>query len=331
VAADRLHELQAWVAAALGPSTPALEPASADASFRRYFRTSAWGRSYVVMDAPPSQGDCRPFLRVAALFRDAGLHVPEVLAEDLQRGFLLLEDLGSRSYLDVLDDSNADRLFGDAISALILWQRATRKDVLPPYDRAFLHRELMLFPEWYVTRHLKLELTAMDMMTLQDAFKLLEDSALAQPQVYMHRDYMPRNLMVSEPNPGILDFQDAVTGPVSYDVTSLFRDAFISWPEQQVRGWRQKYWDTGRHVGLPLPAKLQEFERASDWMGMQRHLKILGLFARLRYRDGKQQYLQDAPRFLAYLRLVGRLYKEFTPFLKLLDNLEKRAGQAAVT
>ena len=328
--AERQRQLQGWVAAALDEAGVVLQPASADASSRRYFRTSALGRSYVVMDAPPSQGDCRPFLRVAALLREAGLHVPDIFAEDLARGFLLLEDLGEQTYLDVLGEANADQLFGDAISALILWQRASRSGVLPPYDRAFLHRELMLFPEWYVMRHLRLELTAMEMMTLQDTFKLLEDSALAQPQVYMHRDYMPRNLIVSTPNPGVLDFQDAVMGPVSYDITSLFRDAFISWPEERVKGWRLKYWDTGRHVGLPLPAKLQEFERASDWMGMQRHLKVMGIFARLNYRDGKPQYLKDTPRFLGYLREVGHLYKEFTPFLRLLDNLEKRAIQAGV-
>ncbi len=323
--AERQQRLQSWVAAALGEAAAALQPASSDASSRRYFRTSAQGRSYVVMDAPPAHGDCRPFLRIAALLKEAGLHPPDILAEDLPQGFLLLEDLGPRTYLEALDESNADRLFGDAISALILWQRATRNGVLPPYDRALLHRELMLFPEWYVTRHLMLELSSMEMMVLQDAFKLLEDSALAQPQVYVHRDYMPRNLMVSEPNPGVLDFQDAVMGPVSYDITSLFRDAFVSWPEDRVRGWRLKYWDTGRHVGLPLPAKPQEFERASDWMGMQRHLKVLGIFARLHYRDGKSHYLKDAPRFLRYLAQIGHLYKEFTPFLKLLDSLERRA------
>ena len=328
---DRQQELQAWVAAALKSATTSLEPASADASFRSYFRTSAGGRSYVVMDAPPSQGDCRPFLHVAGLLKEAGVHVPAVLAEDLQRGFLLLEDLGPQTYLDVLDEANADRLFGDAISALILWQRATRSGELPPYDRAFLHRELSLFPEWYVTRHLRLELTAMDMMALQDTFKLLEDSALAQPQVFMHRDYMPRNLMVSAPNPGVLDFQDAVMGPVTYDITSLFRDAFISWPEERVRDWRRQYWEAAREAGVALPARLPEFERASDWMGMQRHLKILGLFARINYRDGKPQYLKDVPRFLNYLREVGHLYKEFTPLLRLLDSLEKRAHSQVAT
>ena len=328
---DRQQELQTWVAAALKSAAASLEPASSDASFRRYFRTSAGGRSYIVMDAPPSQGDCRPFLHVAGLLKEAGVHVPAALAEDLPRGFLLLEDLGRQTYLDVLDEGNADQLFADAIAALILWQRATRSGSLPPYDRAFLHRELMLFPEWYVTRHLKLELTAMDMMALQDTFKLLEDSALAQPQVFMHRDYMPRNLMVSTPNPGVLDFQDAVMGPITYDITSLFRDAFISWPEAQVKEWRLKYWDSARHAGLPLPADVREFERASDWMGMQRHLKVLGIFARINYRDGKPHYLKDVPRFLNYLRAVGHLYKEFTPLLRLLDSLEKRVGQAART
>ncbi len=328
---DRQQQLQAWVGTALGSAAPSLEPASSDASFRSYFRTSAGGRSYIVMDAPPPQEDCRPFLRVAGLLKEAGVHVPAVLAEDLQRGFLLLEDMGRQTYLDVLDEGNADRLFGDAIAALILWQRATRSGQLPPYDRAFLHRELSLFPEWYVTRHLRLELTAMDMMALQDTFKRLEESALAQPQVFMHRDYMPRNLMLSEPNPGVLDFQDAVMGPITYDITSLFRDAFVSWPEARVKDWRLKYRDAARHAGLPLPG-VQEFERASDWMGMQRHLKVLGIFARINYRDGKPQYLKDVPRFLNYLREVGHLYKEFTPLLRLLDSLEKRAhSRAAAT
>lgn len=324
----RQQELRTWVAAVLGDPSPVLEPASSDASFRSYFRTSHGGSSYVVMDAPPGQVDCRPFLRIAGLLRDAGLHVPRILAEDLARGFLLLEDLGRHTYLDVLDATNADRLFSDAIAALILWQQATRSGVLAPFDRPFLHRELMLFPEWYVTRHLKLELTAMDAMVLQDAFKVLEDSALGQRQVYMHRDFMPRNLMVSEPNPGVLDFQDAVMGPVSYDITSLFRDAFISWPEERVRQWRLMYWERARRGGLPLPSEAREFERASDWMGMQRHFKILGLFARIHYRDGKPRYLQDTPRFLGYIREVGHLYKEFTPLLRLLDKLERQAAVA---
>jgi aminoglycoside/choline kinase family phosphotransferase len=323
---DRQNELTAWVAGALRVSAPVLEAASADASFRRYFRTSAGGRSYIVMDAPPPQEDCRPFVRVAGLLREAGVHVPAIMAEDLRRGFLLLEDLGDKTYLDVFRASTAqaDRLFEDALDALVRWQRASRPGVLAPFDRAFLHREMMLYPEWYVTKHLRLELSAMEMVTLQDAFRLLEDSALGQPQVYMHRDYMPRNLMLSEPNPGVLDFQDAVHGPITYDVASLFKDAFFSWPEEQVLAWRRRYREKALAAGLPVPG-LKEFERACDWMGMQRHLKIMGLFARITYRDGKPHYVQDTPRFLAYIRHAGGLYKEFTPLLRLMDGLEKRA------
>jgi hypothetical protein len=323
---DRQQELTAWVAGTLKVPAPALAPATADASFRRYFRTSAAGRSYIVMDAPPSQVDCRPFVHVAGLLRDAGLHVPVILAEDLVRGFLLLEDLGDRTYLDVFKAStaDADTMFEDALGALVRWQQATRPGVLPPFDRAFLHREMMLYPDWYVTKHLRLELTAMEMVTLQDAFRLLEDSALGQPQVYMHRDYMPRNLMLSSPNPGVLDFQDAVLGPITYDVASLFKDAFFSWPEEQVAAWRRRYRERALNAGLPVQAPA-EFERACDWMGMQRHLKIMGLFARIHYRDGKPQYLQDTPRFLTYIRDAGKRYKEFTPLLRLMDSLEKRS------
>jgi aminoglycoside/choline kinase family phosphotransferase len=325
---ERQQALLDWVAAALEVASPALEPASADASFRRYFRTSAAGRSYVVMDAPPPQEDCRPFVRIAGLLREAGVHVPEILAQDLEQGFLLLEDLGTRTYLDVFraGGADADGLFDEALGALILWQRVSRPGVLPAYDRALLHRELMLYPDWYVARHLKLELSAMELMTLQDAFKLMEDSALGQPQVYVHRDYMPRNLMQSTPNPGVLDFQDAVYGPLTYDVASLFKDAFLSWPEEQVLAWRRRYRERALKAGLPVPEP-RELERACDWMGMQRHLKVMGIFARIHHRDGKPHYLKDTPRFLAYLRHTGSLYKEFTPLLRLMDNLEKRSQE----
>jgi hypothetical protein len=325
---DRLNELTAWVAGALKVSAPALEPASADASSRRYFRTSVAGRSYIVMDAPPAQVDCRPFVHVAGLMRDAGLHVPTILGEDLARGFLLLEDLGPETYLDAFKAStaDADRMFMDALTALVRWQKASRPGVLPPFDRAFLHREMMLYPDWYVTKHLKLELSALEAVTLQDAFKLLEDSALGQPLVYVHRDYMPRNLMLSEPNPGVLDFQDAVYGPITYDVASLFKDAFFSWPEEQVRAWRLRYREQALAAGLTVQGPA-EFGRACDWMGMQRHLKILGLFARIHYRDGKPQYLKDTPRFLSYIREAGKRYKEFTSLLRLMDSLEKRAQE----
>jgi aminoglycoside/choline kinase family phosphotransferase len=323
---DRQQELTAWVAGALKVVAPVLAPVSADASFRRYFRTSAGGRSYVIMDAPPPQEDCRPFVRVAGLMRDAGVHVPAILAEDLSRGFLLLEDLGGQTYLDVFKVSTGDagRLFEDALASLVSWQKASRPGMLAPYDRALLHRELMLYPDWYVTKHLKLELSALETVTLQDAFRLLEDSALAQPQVYVHRDYMPRNLMLSEPNPGVLDFQDAVYGPLTYDVASLFKDAFLSWPEDQLVTWQRRYRERALDAGLPVP-ELAEFERACDWMGMQRHLKVMGIFARINYRDGKPHYLKDTPRFLTYIRETGKRYKEFTPLLRLMDSLEKRA------
>ena len=325
---DRQQALQAWAGQALGVPAPVLEPASSDASFRRYFRTSARGRSYILMDAPPPQENCLPFVRIARLFGQAGVHVPDVLAEDLERGFLLLSDLGNQTYLDVLDADNADRLFADAVTALIRCQRASRPGVLPEYDRALLRRELSLFPDWYVARHLGATLTSAQQELLQQAFRLLEDSALAQAQVYVHRDFMPRNLMLSEPNPGVLDFQDAVYGPVTYDAVCLYKDAFLSWPEERVRGWRRSYWEAARVAGVPVQGDYTEYERAFDWMGMQRHLKVIGIFARIRHRDGKPHYLEDAPRFFSYLRDAGRLYKEFTPLLKLLDTLEAKSPAA---
>jgi aminoglycoside/choline kinase family phosphotransferase len=327
---DRQHALKTWTAQALGIPEPKLEPASADASFRRYFRTFAHERSYVLMDAPPPQEDCRPFVRIAALMHAAGVHAPEILAQDLQRGFLLLSDLGLKTYLEVLDEHNAEALFADAVEALILWQQATHPGTLPPYDRALLKRELMLFPDWYVGRHLQVRLSPGEQTVLNATFQLLEDSALAQPQVYVHRDYMPRNLMLSEPNPGVLDFQDAVEGPITYDLLSLFKDAFISWEEERVAGWCRGYWERARRTRLPVQDDYAEFQRALDWMGIQRHLKVIGIFARIRHRDGKPHYLEDTPRFLKYLWDTGRLYKEFTPLLELLDNIESRAAKKTV-
>lgn len=321
---DRYAQLQSWVAASLHAPLPRLELAAADASFRRYFRAYHAGTTFIVMDAPPEHEDCRPFVQVAALLRAAGVHAPEVLAQDLQQGFLLLSDLGRQSYLEVLNAANADELFGDALSALVRWQAASRPDILPPYERALLHRELQLFPEWYVARHCGVQLTAGEQAGLEALFRLLEDSALAQPQVYVHRDFMPRNLMISTPNPGVLDFQDARYGPLAYDVVTLFKDAFISWDAERVRVWQRHYCEQARAAELPLPA-FAEFERACDWIGMQRHLKVLGIFARLWHRDGKAGYIQDAPRFVKYLREAGGRYPEFVPLLKLLDKLEGRA------
>lgn len=322
---ERLVALRTWACEALGGQPVELAPASTDASFRRYFRVRAGAQSWIVMDAPPEHEDCAPFIQVAGLLRAAGLHAPEVLAHDPAQGFLLLTDLGTQTYLDVLNDGNAEALFADAVQALLRWQLASRPGVLPPYDRALLRRELDLFPVWYLDRHLNLALSAAQQQTLAATFQLLEDSALAQPQVFVHRDYMPRNLMISTPNPGILDFQDAVLGPISYDVLSLFKDAFISWEAEQVTQWLRDYWQQARKQALPVPEPFAEFQRAFDWMGLQRHLKVIGIFARICYRDGKPQYLKDVPRFFTYIREVAPRYAEFTPLLKLLDSVEAGA------
>ncbi|MFH1605405.1 MAG: phosphotransferase, partial [Pseudomonadota bacterium] len=271
-----------------------IEPASADASFRRYFRVSLVerGESRIVMDAPPQKEDCRPFIQVADLLRRAGLNAPVLLAQDLEQGFLLLTDLGNTTYLTALmqDDACADELYRDAIDALITWQLASRPGVLPPYDAALLRRELDLFPDWYLARHLGHGLTPSQREVLARMFALILASNLAQPSVYVHRDYMPRNLMLAEPNPGILDFQDAVYGPVSYDVASLVRDAFISWDEERALDWVRRYWEKARRAGLPVNTDFGDFYRDLEWMGLQRHLKVLGIFARIHYRDGKPGY-----------------------------------------
>ena len=319
----RLVELERWLGAQF-PSQPfTLAPASADASFRRYFRaTLPDGRTFVAMDAPPDKEDSRPFVRVARLLREAGVNAPQVLAEDLTRGFLLLTDLGTASYLDALDEGNAARLFGDATDALLRWQLATRKGELPPYDAALLRRELNLFPEWYLSRHKGLELAPAQKNDLEGVCRRLVDSALAQPTVYVHRDYMPRNLMVCDPNPGVLDFQDAVEGPISYDMVCLMRDAFVSWDEKHVLDWTVRYWEKAKQAGLPVDADFGEFWRGFEWMGLQRHLKVLGIFARLNYRDGKAKYLADTPRFIGYARAVAQRYADLAPLARLLDVIE---------
>jgi aminoglycoside/choline kinase family phosphotransferase len=320
---SRRVALEGWLAAQLNGARFSLTPASADASFRRYFRaTLPEGRSYVVMDAPPGKEDCRPFVRVARLLREAGVNAPEVHAEDFAQGFLLLGDLGMRTYLEELNADNAARLFEDATDALLRWQLATRPGELPPYDAALLRREMKLFPEWYVARHLGVTLSDSQNESLENIFKILVDSALAQPAVYVHRDYMPRNLMLSDPNPGVLDFQDAVLGPITYDMVSLLRDAFVSWDEQRVLDWSARYWEKARRAQLPVESDFAQFWRAFEWMGLQRHLKVLGIFARINYRDGKPKYLEDTPRFLRYARAVAERYSALAPLARLLDELE---------
>ena len=325
-ALQRTLALQTWLGRLFPAERWDIEPASADASFRRYFRVSLpdRGETYVVMDAPPQREDCRPFIQVAQLLRQAGLNAPEVLAQDLAQGFLLLSDLGSTTYLAALreNDADADRLFGDATDALITWQLASRPGVLPPYDAALLRRELELFPDWYLARHLGLALAPQQREALQEMFALILANNLAQPTVYVHRDYMPRNLMLSAPNPGILDFQDAVYGPVSYDIASLTRDAFISWEEERALDWIVRYWDKARRAGLPVGAEFGDFYRDLEWMGLQRHLKVLGIFARIRHRDGKPGYAEDAPRFLGYVRAVTARYRALAPLAQLFDTID---------
>lgn len=283
------------------------------------------------MDAPPEREDCRPFVRIAALMRAAGVNVPDVLAQDLGRGFLLLVDLGTTTYLKSLNAANADELFRDAIDALIRLQRASRPDVLPPYDEALLRREIDLFPQWYVARHLRMTLSADEQEVLATTTAMIVANNLAQPAVYVHRDYMPRNLMVTEPNPGVLDFQDAVFGPITYDVVSLFRDAFVSWEEERVLDWTVRYWEMAKRAGLPVSADFGTFYRDFEWMGLQRHLKVLGIFARIRHRDGKPGYVEDTPRFLGYVRAVCERYRELAPLLALLDRLERRQTTVGYT
>ena len=303
-----------------------IEPASADASFRRYFRLSLdeRGESRIVMDAPPDKEDCRPFIHVAGLLRRAGLNAPALLAQDLEQGFLLLTDLGNTTYLAALkqDQACADDLFRDAVDALITWQLASRPGVLPAYDAALLRRELDLFPEWYLSRHLGHALTPQQNAVLERMFGLILASNLAQPAVYVHRDYMPRNLMLAEPNPGILDFQDAVYGPISYDLASLVRDAYISWDEERALDWVARYWEKARRAGLPVDSDFGDFYRALEWMGLQRHLKVLGIFARIHHRDGKPGYVEDAPRFVGYVRAVTGRYNALAPLTRLFDEIE---------
>ncbi|MFJ4393740.1 aminoglycoside phosphotransferase family protein [Pseudomonas sp. NPDC089396] len=299
-----------------------LTAASSDASFRRYFRWQGAGRSFVIMDAPPPQENCRPFVAIDHLLAGAGVHVPQIHAQDLERGFLLLGDLGHQTYLDIIDAENADPLFADAIDALLAFQRLPMDAPLPSYDDALLRREVELFPEWYVGRELGKVFTDEQKAAWQRTSQLLIDSALAQPKVLVHRDYMPRNLMQSAPNPGVLDFQDAVYGPVTYDITCLFKDAFLSWPQARVEGWLRNYWDQAQAAGIPVQPAFEDFQRASDLMGVQRHLKVIGIFARICHRDGKPRYLADVPRFFAYIEEVVSRRPELAELGQLIAELK---------
>ncbi|HYF60497.1 MAG TPA: phosphotransferase [Burkholderiaceae bacterium] len=335
----RLDLLRAWLDALppdLGLRPDTLRPASNDASFRRYFRLDAapaQGGSLVAMDAPPPMEDCRPFVHAAGVFARSGASVPRIVAADVPRGFLLLEDLGDVTYLSRLDATSAPALYRDAIGALVAIQRSGSPDDFPPYDRELLLRELRLFPDWYVARHKGVELTDAERATLDAAFETILSNVLAQPRVHVHRDYHSRNLMVLPDgrNPGILDFQDAVVGPITYDLVSLLRDAYVRWEEEQVLDWAIRYWDRARAAGLPMPEAFGDFYRDFEWMGLQRHLKVLGIFARLYHRDGKDRYLADLPLVLRYVRDVVRRYAAFGPLAQLIDRIEGDAGGVGYT
>jgi aminoglycoside/choline kinase family phosphotransferase len=327
---DRQQQLNAWLSKTLPDADFKLTTASADASFRRYFRVHLasdymGNQTLIAMDAPPPQEDCTPFVKVAKLFLDAGLNVPKVVAQDLVNGFLLLSDLGNDTYLQHLNNETAQMLYFDATNALIKLQLASKNHDLPAYDEALLTREMQLFPDWYVNKHLGQTLNAEQQGWLQQTFTSLNKNILSQGQVSVHRDYHSRNLMVTHENtPGILDFQDAVHGAITYDLVSLLKDAYIQWDEEQVIDMAVRYWEPAKKAGLPVANDFSEFYRDFEWMGAQRHIKVLGIFARLYHRDGKDGYLKDMPLVMQYLRKVCERYVELRPMLRLLDALEGR-------
>lgn len=324
-----LHAWLAGLAPEFGFEPETLEAASADASFRRYFRVRSEKSSFIVMDAPPEHENNPQYVRVAKLMEKAGLNVPKILAADLEQGFLLITDLGRETYLDVLNEENAFRLMDAATTALVKWQAASAPGILPPYDEAVLRREIELFPEWYVKRHSGVEWDEKHRAWWEMSVTAILRSNLNEQQVFVHRDFMPRNLMVSDPMPGVIDFQDALYGPVSYDIASLMRDAFISWNESFVLDVSIRYWEKARRAGVPVPADFGVFYRDIEFMGLQRHLKVLGIFARIRYRDGKPKYLEDAPRFINYVRQTAGRYAELSPLRRLIDELagvEEKTG-----
>ncbi|MEO7464481.1 MAG: phosphotransferase [Nitrosospira sp.] len=328
----RLQLLENWVKAQFPDKSFILSPASADASFRRYFRATFSDGTLIVMDAPPPQEECAPFVNVANLFAATGAHVPAILAQDLAQGYLLLADLGSTTYLQALNDNpdSADPLYRDAVAALLKIQLASRAGALPDYGEALLLQELSLFPDWYLARHMQVALDAGQKAELDGVFKQIVQNNLAQPRVFVHRDYHSRNLMVTVPNPGILDFQDAVYGPITYDLVSLFKDAYIRWEEERVLDWIIRYWEQARKLGLPVAADFADFYRDFEWMGVQRHIKVLGIFARLCHRDGKEGYLENMPLVMEYLRNACKRYRELNPLLTLLDALEDKPPEAKV-
>ncbi len=330
---QRVEQIRGWLADRLPGLDFTLVPASADASFRRYFRIGLPdGATRILMDAPPVHEDVRPWLHVQQLFLAAGAPVPEVLAQDVDNGFLLISDLGSTTYLAALQTgADADKLYRASIDTLIDIQRASRPGVLPAYERALLQRELDLFPDWYIGKHVPIDFGAGDRAALATVFEKILAVNLAEPCVFVHRDYHSRNLMVDGSRPGVIDFQDAVYGPITYDLVSLLKDAYVERDEEQAIDWLARYWDQARKAGLPVRGDFGAFFRDYEWMGVQRHVKVLGIFARLYHRDGKEGYLANMPLVAKYLRAACARYGELTPLLRLLDRLENRQAQVGYT
>ena len=318
----RLNKLKNWITLKLNKSSFLLEPISSDASFRRYFRVrQISGETLIAMDAPPATEDCLPFLKIADIMDDAGLKVPKIISSDIENGFMLLSDLGENTLLDIIKQNNADQLIKQAISILIKWQMATAPNKLPTYTQELLEKELDLFDTWFLGTHLKMELTKKEADQLSSIKKILVDSALSQPQVFVHRDFMLRNIMASPAKLGIIDFQDAVMGPFTYDLASLTKDAFISWRESDIDNWVKYYWQEAHKCSLSIGSDFRKFQKQLDLMAAQRHLKVLGIFSRICYRDKKPKYLADAPRFLKYLRVICTRNQELSQLGNLLKKI----------
>jgi aminoglycoside/choline kinase family phosphotransferase len=324
---ERMSRLENWLDSITAHKLTDIRPASADASFRRYFRVtdSNTGKTLIVMDAPPEKEDCEPFIHITRLLRSVNVNAPDIITMDLEQGFLLMDDLGNRQYLDHLDESSSNDLYSDALMALVNMQRI--QDHLPPYDKQRLRDEMGLFEPWYLNRHLGIRLDDQQKSVLDSIYDLLIESALEQPQVFVHRDYHSRNLMlVDENNPGVIDYQDAVIGPVTYDLVSLFKDCYIEWPRNKVEHWLDQYLQL---TPIELPVDRIQFIRWFDLMGVQRHLKVLGIFARLNYRDGKSQYLDDLPLTLKYVVDACNQYQELKPLLNLLESTVLQHSEAS--
>ena len=318
----RLEQLKKWLQSSdIGYDD--IQPASADASFRRYFRINDKGKTYIVMDAPPEKEDCQPFIDIAEMLLRFGLHVPKILQQDIKQGFLLLSDLGDTVFLSELNNHNVDKMYSSAMDALLLLQQNTPVN-LPAYDEKLLRTELNLFPDWYLEKQLKITVTESQKAVLEDVFGILIQNALSQPQVYVHRDYHSRNLMVNKDHadkPGVIDFQDAVIGAVTYDLVSLLKDCYISWSREKVVLWVASFRVKAEYLGIIENVDAKQFLRWFDLMGLQRHLKVAGIFSRLKHRDGKTGYLKDIPRTMDYVFEVLELYPEFVDFKKLLRDV----------